>query len=126
MKEMVLTAEEAAEYRRLAAAERRRALRRERRTPGEGMKGALSRMAAYVPVHAAAGRLTLAEVAFLAAQMDRVLDETVIRLIQDDAWSWGQIAAELGVSRQAAQQRFGHLVKTTRRRGAQPAHLRTR
>jgi len=81
-------------------------------------------MNAYVPVHAAAGRLTLTEVAHLAATSARVLDETVIRLVQDEGWSWGQVGAALGVTREAARQRFGHLVKSTRRRGAQPAHLR--
>jgi predicted ArsR family transcriptional regulator len=48
----------------------------------------------------------------------------VIRLVQDEGWSWSQIGAELGVTREAARQRFGHLVKSTRRRGAQPAALR--
>jgi hypothetical protein len=34
------------------------------------------------------------------------------------------IGRDLGITRQAAQQRFGHLVKTTRTRGGQPAGLR--
>ena len=81
-------------------------------------------MNAYVPIHAAAGRITLAEVANLAKMADRVLDETVIRLVGDEGWSWKMIGDELGVTREAARSRFGHLVKTTRTRGAQPAELR--
>ena len=119
-----LTEAEVAEYRRLKAADKRRQRRRETRAPGEGMVGALTRMSAYVPLHAAAGRVTLAEAAGLAATSARVLNETVIRLVEDEGWSWAQIGAELGVTREAARQRFGHLAKTTRRRGAQPAHLR--
>jgi AraC-like DNA-binding protein len=124
MTDMVLSQEQAAEYRRLKIADRRRARRRELRRAGDGTMGAMQRMAAYVPMHAAAGQVTLAQVAAHHATAARMLDEAVIRLVQDQGWSWAQIAAELGVTRQAAQQRFGHLVKTTRRRGAQPAALR--
>jgi hypothetical protein len=82
-----------------------------------------ARQAAYAPTYAAAGTVTLADLDHVAKIHAQVLNAAVIRLVQDDGYSWAMVGKELGVSRQAAQQRFGHLVKTTRRRGAQPAHL---
>jgi hypothetical protein len=83
-----------------------------------------ARQAAYAPTYAAAGTVSLADLDHVAKIHARVLDAAVIRLVQDDGYSWAMIGHDLGISRQAAQQRFGHLVKTTRTRGGQPAGLR--
>jgi predicted DNA-binding protein (UPF0251 family) len=83
-----------------------------------------ARQAAYAPSYTAAGVVSLADLDHVARIHQQVLNAAVIRLVQDEGYSWSMVGAELGVSRQAAQQRFGHLVKSTRTRGAQPAHLR--
>ena len=114
-------AAELAHYRARAARNERR---RARRTPGGDYVAQQARQAAYGASYAAAGTVTLAELDRVAQIHQRVMEQAVIRLVQDDHYSWAQIGAELGVSRQAAQQRFGHLVKSSRRQGAQPAHLR--
>jgi hypothetical protein len=82
------------------------------------------RQAAYGASYAAAGTVSLAQLDQVAELHKRVMDQAVIRLVEQDHYSWAQIGAELGISRQAAQQRFGHLVKSRRTRGAQPANLR--
>lgn len=119
-----LNAADAAELRAYRARARRNAHRRARRTPGGDYVAREARQAAYAPSYTAAGTVTLADLEHVAKIHQRVLDAAVIRLVQDEGYSWAKVGAELGVSRQAAQQRFGHLVKTTRSRGAQPAHLR--
>jgi predicted DNA-binding protein (UPF0251 family) len=83
-----------------------------------------TRQAAYAPLYTAAGTVTLADLDQVAKIHQRVMDAAVIRLVEQEGYSWAQVGAELGVSRQAAQQRFGHLVKSRRTRGAQPANLR--
>jgi hypothetical protein len=82
------------------------------------------RQAAYGSSYVAAGTVSLAQLDQVAELHRRVMDQAVIRLVEQDHYSWAQIGAELGISRQAAQQRFGHLVKSRRARGGQPAGLR--
>lgn len=82
------------------------------------------RQAAYGATYVAAGTVSLGQLARVADAHRLVLDQAVIRLVEQEGYSWSMVGAELGVSRQAAQQRFGHLVKSRRSRGAQPAHLR--
>jgi len=48
----------------------------------------------------------LAELLELRATVDAAV-LTAVRGLRERGWSWGQIAAELGVSRQAAQQAYG-------------------
>jgi hypothetical protein len=117
-------ADDAAELRHYRARAARNAARRARRLPGGDYVAQQARQAAYGATYAAAGTVTLAELDRVAQIHQRVMDQAVIRLVQDDHYSWAQVGAELGISRQAAHQRFGHLVKSTRRRGAQPARLR--
>jgi hypothetical protein len=119
-----LSADDAAELRAFRAKARRNAAARARRTPGGDYVQQQNRIAAYGADYSAAGVVSLAELAQVAAIHQRVLDGAVIRLVQDEGYSWTMVGAELGVSRQAAQQRFGHLVKSRRSPGAQPAHLR--
>jgi len=119
-----LNAADAAELKAYRARDRRNAARRTRRTPGGDYVAQQARQAAYAPSYTAAGTVTLADLDHVAKIHQRVMDAAVIRLVQDEGYSWAMVGADLGVSRQAAQQRFGHLVKTTRRRGAQPAGLR--
>ena len=115
----MLDQDERAELVAFRARAARNARRRERRQPGGDYVAQQIRQAAYGATYAAAGTVSLAE-------LDKVadLEAAVIRLVQDEGYSWSMVGAELGVSRQAAQQRFGHLVKSRRSRGAQPAHLR--
>lgn len=119
-----LTADDAAELAAYRARARRNAAARARRTPGEGYVAQQTRQAAYAPLYTAAGTVTLADLDQVAKIHQRVMDAAVIRLVEQEGYSWAQVGAELGVTRQAAQQRFGHLVKSRRTRGAQPANLR--
>jgi predicted DNA-binding protein (UPF0278 family) len=49
----------------------------------------------------------LADMAALATELDAAIAQAVIGL-RKTGYSWAEIAARLGVSRQAAQQRWGH------------------
>lgn len=119
-----LSPADAAELKAFRARAKRNANARARRTPGEGYVSQQARQAAYAPSYTAAGTVSLADLAHVARIHQRVLEAAVIRLVEDQQYSWGQVGTELGISRQAAQQRFGHLVKSRRGKGAQPAHLR--
>jgi len=121
---IVMSAADAAELKAFRAKARRNANARARRTPGGDYVGQQTRQAAYGAVYAQAGTVSLSELDRVADVHRRVLEQAVIRLVQDEGYSWSMIGAELGITRQAASQRFGHLVKSSRRRGAQPAHLR--
>jgi len=119
-----LSAADTAELKAFRARAKRNANARARRTPGEGYVAQQARQAAYAPSYTAAGTVSLADLDHVARIHQQVLNAAVIRLVQDEHYSWAQVGKELGVSRQAAQQRFGHLVKSRRSQGAQPAHLR--
>ena len=47
----------------------------------------------------------LADLLSLAGKLDRAID-TAVRGLRDAGYSWGEIASRLGVTRQAAQQRW--------------------
>jgi hypothetical protein len=115
---------ELAEFRaRKRRNERRRAYRAANR--GEDFAAMTARIAAHAPDYVADFEtVTLAELQENVARQQRVLESAVVSLVQDRSYSWAQIGRELGITRQSAQERFGKLVKTTRRRGAQPANLR--
>lgn len=68
----------------------------------------------------------LPELVALRDELDTTIDETVVAL-RSEPWtySWSQIGEALGISRQAAQKRWGHLEATNpRTRGGQPTSLR--
>ena len=119
-----LSADDAAELKAFRARARRNAAARARRTPGGDYVAQQARQAAYAPSYTAAGTVSLADLVRVAEIHQRVLNAAVIRLVEDEGYSWAMVGAELGVGRTAAQKRFGHLVKSRRSRGAQPAHLR--
>lgn len=48
----------------------------------------------------------LADLLALAGELDRAID-TAVGGLRDAGYSWGEIASRVGVSRQAAQQRWG-------------------
>jgi hypothetical protein len=48
----------------------------------------------------------LADLLSLASELDRAIDAAV-RGLRAAGYSWGEVASRLGVSRQAAQQRWG-------------------
>ena len=50
----------------------------------------------------------LADLLSLAGELDRATDAAV-RGLRESGYSWGEIAARLGVTRQAAQQRWGEI-----------------
>lgn len=50
---------------------------------------------------------SLAELVALDAELQATIQRTVDRLRSEHGFSWGEIGRVLGVSRQAAQQRFG-------------------
>jgi ribosomal protein S20 len=50
----------------------------------------------------------LADMTGLAAELDEAISQAVIGL-RETGYSWAEIAARLGVTRQAAQQRWGRL-----------------
>jgi len=119
-----LFADDAAELRHYRARAARNAARRARRVPGGDYVPQQHRQAAYGASYAAAGTVTLAELDQVAKLHQRVLEQAVIRLVGDDGYSWTEVGAQLGITRQLARQRFGHLVKSTRGRGAQRAEQR--
>jgi hypothetical protein len=120
----MLDQDERAELVAFRARAARNARRRERRTPGGDYVAQQLRQAAYGASYSAAGTVSLRQLDQVADLHRRVMEQAVIRLVEQEGYSWAMVGAELGVSRQAAQQRFGHLVKSRRTRGAQPAHLR--
>jgi hypothetical protein len=72
----------------------------------------------------AAGDLdALGELARLREELHGHLTDAVTGLRNDWAYSWQEIARVLGISRQAAQQRW-RKAGGARRRGGQPGHLR--
>jgi hypothetical protein len=68
----------------------------------------------------------LPELVALRDELDAVIGESVAALRSEPhCYSWQEIADRLGVSRQAAQQRWGHLETIGHRRsGGQPSSLR--
>lgn len=52
----------------------------------------------------------LPELVKLADELDAVIGRSVVGL-RAEGYSWGEIGARLGTTRQAAQQRFGRLVE---------------
>jgi hypothetical protein len=63
----------------------------------------------------------LSALAELGRQVDELMRDTVHQLREQDR-SWAEVGDVLGITRQAACQRFGG--NGTRRVGGQPAHLR--
>jgi hypothetical protein len=122
----ILTEDDAAELRRHRARARRNATRRARRAAAKGSDymGMSTRVAAHAPLYAEQGTVSLADLDYVAKVHARVLEQAVIRLIENEGYSWTMVGVELGVGRTAAQKRFGHLVKSRRTRGGQPADLR--
>ena len=122
----IMTEADAAELKAYRARARRNAARRAHRAAnrGEGFAAMTARIAAHVPDYVAEETVTLAELAENVVRQQRVLDFAVTALVQDRGYSWAQIGRELGITRQSAQERFGKLVKSTRKVGAQPANLR--
>jgi len=61
----------------------------------------------------------------LRAEVDAAIDQAVCEL-RSEPWcySWGQIADELGISRQAASMRWNRVAKGDRKAGGQPSRLR--
>ena len=49
----------------------------------------------------------LADITILAADIDNAIRQAVTGLRSDPGYSWAEIGARLGVTRQAAQQRWG-------------------
>lgn len=68
------------------------------------------RILAAMGKRAAADIDSLGELAELAGELDAQLVRAVRRAREDDGYSWAEIGARLGVSRQAAQQRFGRAI----------------
>lgn len=85
----------------------------------------LSRMLRAYSRHVGDGALhQLPELADLEEELHGHLLDAVARLRAEPwCYSWAQIGRALGVSAQAAQQRFGK-VGGARRPGGQPVHLR--
>ena len=52
----------------------------------------------------------LVDLLSVAGELDRATD-TAVRGLRESGYSWGEIAARLGVTRQAAQQRWGGEVR---------------
>jgi hypothetical protein len=68
--------------------------------------------------------VALGEMAGLRDELDGHIIDAVARLRHDvQPASWAEIGRAFGISRQAAQERFGK-VGGSRRPGGQPAHLR--
>ena len=64
-------------------------------------------MRAYAQRVAASDVDALADMTGIATELDKAISQAVIGL-RNTGYSWAEIAAQLGVTRQAAQQRWGH------------------
>jgi ribosomal protein S20 len=64
-------------------------------------------MRAYARRVAAGDVDALADMTGLAAELDKAISQAVLGL-RNAGYSWTEVAAQLGVTRQAAQQRWGH------------------
>lgn len=91
----------------------------------DDMLGGVRRQLRALPRYAAeTAELDLADFADIVREAEDALSEHVVTLVQDQGWSWGQVAEQLGMSRQAAMRRWGQLVTTHRPRGGQSAARR--
>lgn len=88
----------------------------------DDMLGGLRRQIRALPGYAAdTAEVGLADFADLLREVEAARSALVVTLVLDQGWSWGRVAAELDVSRQAARQRWSAQVETERaaRAGAQ-------
>ena len=123
MKMILMSEADVAELKQHRARAARNARARARRVPGADYRARNIRTAAHAPIYAAQGTVSLADLDYVARVHAQVLEAAVIRLVEGDQYSWTAIGAELGISRQAAVKRYGHLVKG-RQQGGQPGNLR--
>jgi hypothetical protein len=81
--------------------------RRRTVTENDGYAAFLRRAIRAFGRRIAAGDIdALADAAFLAAQLDTTI-QTAVSGLRDRGYSWADIGRQLGVTRQAAQQRWG-------------------
>jgi hypothetical protein len=82
--------------------------RQRRYVETEEYVGMLHRMLAALGNRVAGADIAmLASMANLPGLVEQLLGETVTRLREQHGYSWGDIGHALGITRQAAQQRFG-------------------
>ena len=80
----------------------------------DDMLGGLRRQLRALPEYAAStGEVSLSDFQDLAQQVEAAQLDLVARLLAD-GWSWARVGAELGMTRTAAQRRWGSRVKSTR------------
>lgn len=75
----------------------------------------IGRMLRALARRASADDQSLAELVGLRAELDAAIDEAARRAHDDAGFSWTEIGDQLGLTRQAARQRFG--VRASQRRG---------
>lgn len=78
----------------------------------DDMLGGVRRQLRALPAYAAeTAELDLADFQDLVREAEAALTAMVITLVGEQGWTWGQVADQLGMSRQAAMRRWGHRVE---------------
>lgn len=88
----------------------------------DDMLGGLRRQIRALPAYAAeSAEVDLSDFRDLVKEVEAAQGRLVVTLVTEQGWSWGRVADELGVSRQAARQRWGGLVATAQVQAEQEA-----
>lgn len=88
----------------------------------DDMLGGVRRQLRALPGYAAeTAELDLADFRDLVKEAEAAQTAMVVILVQDQGWTWGQVADQLGMSRQAAMRKWAHRVQTHRPVGGQSA-----
>lgn len=86
----------------------------------DDMLGGLRRQIRALPAYAAeSAEVDLSDFRDLVREVEAAQSAMVVILVTEQGWSWGRVAAELGVSRQAARQRWGGRVADAQRQAEQ-------
>jgi hypothetical protein len=74
----------------------------------DDMLGGLRRQIRALPAYAAeSAEVDLADFSDLVKEVQAAQSAMVVILVTEQGWSWGRVADELSISRQAARQRWG-------------------
>lgn len=100
-----------AEYLELRSKDRRRARRRRQRADnpfaaGQRVVSMLSSVLPRLAEHVAMGSVSAAEVGQLVQDLGAISD-VAVRQLREQGYSWSQVGAEFGMTKQGAQQRWG-------------------
>lgn len=88
----------------------------------DDMLGGLRRQLRALPEYAAqTAEVSLSDFQDLAREVAAAQTALVVTLVLDQSWTWAMVGAELGVTRTAAQNRYGRYVTVARNTRAEVA-----